>query len=58
MPAPKPETILKKRIKELKAIFADLDENKMKIVIPTIYQAAKMEPVSYTHLTLPTTSRV
>lgn len=43
MSAPKPETILKKRIKELKAIFADLDENKMKIVIPTIYQAAKME---------------
>ncbi len=39
----KPETALKKRIKELKTIFAAIDEDKMKLVMPSITQAAKME---------------
>lgn len=39
----KPETALKRRIKELKTIFSAIDEDKMKLVMPSIIQAAKME---------------
>lgn len=38
-----PKTAMNRRIKELKAIFADVDEDKMKLVMPSIQQAAKME---------------
>ena len=38
-----PKTAMNRRIKELKAIFAGVDEDKMKLVMPSIQQAAKME---------------
>lgn len=38
-----PKTAMNRRIKELKAIFIGVDEDKMKLVMPSIQQAAKME---------------
>lgn len=39
----KEKTVLNRRIKELKEIFSAVDEDKMKLVMPSIMQAAKME---------------
>lgn len=38
-----PKTILNRRIKELKRIFSEVDADKMKVIEPSLIQAAKME---------------
>lgn len=38
-----PKTILNRRIKELKRIFSEVDSEKMKVIEPSLIQAAKME---------------
>lgn len=38
-----PKTILNRRIKELKDIFSAVDSDKMKVIEPSLIQAAKME---------------
>ena len=38
-----PKTILNRRIKELKRIFSKVDSDKMKVIEPSLIQAAKME---------------
>ena len=38
-----PKTILNRRIKELKEIFSAVDSDKMKVIEPSLIQAAKME---------------
>lgn len=38
-----PKTILNRRIKELKEIFSAIDSDKMKVIEPSLIQAAQME---------------
>lgn len=38
-----PKTILNRRIKELKRIFSEVDADKMKVIEPSLIQAARME---------------
>lgn len=43
MPKLKAETLIKRRIKELESLFANIDADKFRLVAPSIRQAAKME---------------
>ena len=38
-----PKTILNRRVKELKRIFSEVDADKMKVIEPSLIQAARME---------------
>ena len=38
-----PKTILNRRVKELKRIFSEVDVDKMKVIEPSLIQAARME---------------